>query len=388
MKKIKIAHIITRLDKGGSAENVLLTCIGLDKNEYDCTLIYGRSQNQDRQLVEEAKRNNVKLIYVPSLIRSVNPVKDMQAFIKLFYCMLKGRYDIVHTHTSKAGILGRWAAKLGGVPVIVHSPHGHIFYGYFNSFITRIFILLEKITALITDNIITLTERGRDDHVKLAIGPREKFEVIPSGIEIDRCLNSKTDIKVKRRELGLPEDLPIVGSIGRLVPIKGYIYFIEAINLVLKEMQDVHFLLAGKGSEENLLKCRVREMKIEDKVTFLGWRDDLIDIFNILDVFILSSINEGMGKVVIEAMACGKPVVATMVGGVPEIVIDGETGILASPRDPKGLKDAMITILRDKKLREKMSQAGRGRIDSYFSIENMVKMNENVYKKNMSKLTI
>ena len=384
-KKFRIAHIITRLDKGGSAENVLLTCIGLDKNKYNCALIYGKSLNRDEKLMKEAERKNVHLLYIPHLIRNINPLKDAQAFFMLLYYTIKGKYDIVHTHSSKAGILGRWAAKLASVPVIIHSPHGHIFYGYFNSFFTGFFILAEKITAFFTDTIITLTRKGRDDHIKLGIAPIEKFAVVRSGVNLSLYLNKTVDVLNVKRELGLPDNLPIIGSLGRFDPIKGYTYFIEAANLVLKKTDNVHFLLVGRGSEEAILKNKVKNMGIEDKITFIDWRKNLVDVFNVLDIFILSSLNEGMGKVVVEAMVCGKPVVATCVGGVPEIVDDGKTGILVPPQDTEKIKDAILLLLTNEKLREEMGKKGKSKIDYYFSIEYMIKRKDSIYRNSFRK---
>ena len=222
--KYRILHIITRQDKGGSAENTLLTVLGLNKEKYDVTLIKGSTLESDMSNDERSANERdlkraldlgVKIITVDELVRRISPLNDLKAFIKLFSIIKKGKYHIVHTHTSKAGILGRWAAWLCKTPVILHTPHGHIFYGYYGKFITWIFKMIEQITGLITDRIITLTDKEKQEHIDFKIAPPEKFVTIHSGVEIKRFLEiTHEDTKRIRKELNIPDDYLVVGTVG------------------------------------------------------------------------------------------------------------------------------------------------------------------------------
>ena len=303
MKKIKILHIITRFDKGGSAENTLLTVIGLDKERYDVTMAYGPSTESlmseseawaNRIDQERAKSAGVKLILIPELIRSISPIKDFKAFLKIFLLIKREKYTIIHTHTSKAGILGRWAAIFAGIPIIIHTPHGHAFTGYFGRFVTYIFILIERITAIFTDTIITLTDRCKKEHIEFKITPPEKFRTIHSGVEMERFFNLNIDTENKRRSLGITNGYHVVGTIGRFTPIKGHKYLIDAIKIVSEKIADVRFIFVGEGPLRlNLIK-QAESLGVIDKILFLGWREDVPEILSIIDLFVLTSLYEGM----------------------------------------------------------------------------------------------
>ena len=228
-KKSKIVHIITRLDKGGSAQNTLLTVLGTDMKKYDVLLFKGptvesrMSQDENASVMadlQKAQLKRIKLVTIPLLVRRINPAYDVWVLICLFLLLIKEKPVIVHTHTSKAGFLGRLAAKLARVPIIVHTPHGHVFFGYFGPLKTQMFILLEKYAARITDRIVALTKGEKEDYQFYKIAPEDKIAVINSGVELEKIKDLSLEERQNlKRELGIPEKSFVVGTAGRLEPV-------------------------------------------------------------------------------------------------------------------------------------------------------------------------
>jgi glycosyltransferase involved in cell wall biosynthesis len=388
MGKVKVVHIITRLDKGGSAENTLLTTMGLDKNKYEVVLIKGLSLESEMSAEErtsldeglkQAELKGVKLITVPSLIRRINPMLDLQALFRLYRIFLQKKPAIIHTHTSKAGILGRWASFFARVPIVVHTPHGHIFYGYHGKIKTKLFILIEKLTAMITDMIITLTKREKDDHIQFDISKSHKFAVIHSGVNLEDFSKNFVNSDELKRDLGIPITDSIVGTVGRLVEIKGHRYLLDAARLVLNKLPNVTFLLIGDGHLMTELINHASALGIKNKVIFGGWRGDVAQLINAFDIFVLPSLNEGMGRVLVEAMAMGKPIVASDIGGIPDLVKDGTNGILFPPRDVHAMAEAIMKLLLDRELARKMGKEGE-RTSLNYDTGVMVKNIERLYE--------
>jgi len=387
LKKIKIIHIITRLDKGGSAEETLLTVRGLDKGIYDVALVRGLSIESNmaedeagavEESVRDAEGEGVRVITVSSLVRRISPFYDLKAFFALIKILRYECPHIVHTHTSKAGILGRWAAFFARVPVIVHTPHGHVFWGYFGRLKTGIFILLEKISALITDRLVMLTEQEKNDHLHFHIAPENKFSVVHSGINLDRFSNTSVDPAAMKRRLGIPEGNLVVGTTGRLTHIKGHRYLIEAAGKIVSSRPDTTFVFLGDGELLDELKNMASISGIEENIKFLGWRQDVAEVISTFDVFVLPSLNEGMGRVLVEAMALGKPIVASGIGGIPDLVADGKNGYLVPVGDVEVLAARIRRLLDDPEKREKMGNAGK-RYAVNFSADAMVEKIDQLY---------
>ncbi|MBI4707085.1 MAG: glycosyltransferase [Candidatus Omnitrophica bacterium] len=236
--RIKIVYIITRLERGGSPDVVLSLFEHLDERRFDKYLIYGPTSNFPPcfDAIKQAYKD--RIILLPSLVRSVNPVKDCVAFNFLLNFFKKQKFQIVHTHTSKAGFIGRIAAKLSGTPIIIHTPHGHIFYGYFNLLMNKAIIFIERALARITDKIITLTESGKADYVRLKIAHADKFVPIYCGINLEKFLNAQIERNLLKERLAIKEKF-VVGTVSRLDPVKGMQYFINAANLISKKLPDV-----------------------------------------------------------------------------------------------------------------------------------------------------
>jgi len=386
--KIKTIHIIARLDKGGSAENTLLTVMGLDREIYDVFLVKGLSVESNmaddetravEEMVREAEREGIRIITVPGLVRRIHLFYDLKAFFALIKILRYEHPDIVHTHTSKAGIMGRWAAFLTGIPVIIHTPHGHVFWGYFGRCKTLFYIILEKLTACITDKIIALTEQEKKDHLHFLIASEDKFSVVHSGINLDRFSNLSVDPAVMKRELEIPEGNLVVGTAGRLTPVKGQRYLIEAARKIVDVKPDTTFVFLGDGELLNELKNMAFRLGIRENVKFLGWRPDVAEVMSTFDIFVLPSLNEGMGRVLVEAMAMGKPIVASDVGGIADLVVDGKNGFLVPAADVEIMVVRINDLLESAEKRKKMGENGKSRSANYSS-NLMVKNIDQLYR--------
>jgi glycosyltransferase involved in cell wall biosynthesis len=310
----KIIHIITRLDMGGSAQNTLRSCIGLSGNKYQIVLVHGLSHESimtadERRVVskdvEIAEQKGVRVLPLASLIKRIEPVQDSLAFISLLKLMVQEKPDAVHTHSSKAGLLGRWAAWLARVPVIFHTPHGHVFYGHFPNSVSKLFLLIEKISDTITDCTIALTYGERKDYIKLSVSRDAKLTTIHSGVDVETFMNPVIDLKAKRKVLNIEPDARVIGTVGWLMPIKGPVYLLKSMPQVWQKNPDVKLVFVGKGELESELKAVADDMGARDRVLFLGWRDDVHEVMSVFDIFLLPSLNEGMGRVIVEAMAAG-----------------------------------------------------------------------------------
>jgi len=382
----KVVHIITRLDHGGSARETLQTVLGHDRGRFRVSIAFGRPETttaDDAALLkadlQQLGQADVSVFQVPPLVREINPVLDAWATVALWRLLRRVRPEVVHTHTSKAGAVGRLAARLAGIPVVIHTPHGHIFYGYYGSVASAIIRLLERHLAKITDRIVTLTDRGAQEHVQYKIASPQKFVTIHGGNSLAQFRSLRVNATVKRKELGLPPEGPIIGTVGRLVPIKGHTWLLRAVPRVLAEFPQASVVLIGDGPLLGELKELADELGITPHVVFLGTRHDIPECLAVLDLFVLPSLNEGMGRALVEAMAVGCPVVATRVGGIPDVVADGTTGLLVPPRDDRALAEAILTLLRDRSRRAAYGEAARRYVDGRFDIETMVHNIERLY---------
>ena len=390
--KIKVIHVITRFDKGGSAENTFLTVRDLDKDRYDVVFIKGTSPRGDSGDLETeaveaniaaAREHHVRLICLRHLVRDLQPFSDLAAFFSLLRIIRREKPHIVHTHTSKAGILGRWAAYFCRVPIIVHTPHGHVFWGYFNSWQTRLFILLERWTARITNAIVTLTPQEKEDHLRFRIAPKDKFTVVHSGVDLGTFLASLSRPAETKAVLGIPPEMTVVGTVGRLTAVKGQEVLIRAASELIRQGENIFLLLLGDGELRRDLEELTIRLDIAGHVRFLGWRPDVPRIMAVCDIFCLPSRNEGMGKVLVEAMAMGKPIIASDIGGIKDIVRSGENGLLIPAGDAAAWTEAIGHLCRDPERRRRMGDAGR-RMAPRYSSEEMIKMIDELYGKLLS----
>jgi glycosyltransferase involved in cell wall biosynthesis len=363
-KDFKVVHIITRMDMGGSAQNTLLTALHHDSQHYNVWLFKGSTLESamtkaETKLVEDqletAKKQGIEIIDVPSLVRRISPTNDVRGLVALFRHIRKIEPHIVHTHTSKAGILGRLAAWLARVPTIIHTPHGHVFYGHFGRSLSKIFLQMEKLLGRITHHHVALTPEEGKDYLNLGVA-----------------------------ELNIPADSLVIGYVGWLIPIKGVTYLVKAMAEVAEKYPKSLLVLVGKGDdkgeEEIKLREQVQSLGLTDKVLFLGWRPDVAEITGCFDIFVLPSLNEGMGRVLVEAMAAGLPIVASRVGGIPDLIKNGENGLLVPPAEASAFGKAISDLLSDKEKRNRMGDAGK-KVCLPYSAEAMVERINTLYAK-------
>ena len=392
MGKTKVIHVITRFDKGGSSENTFLTVKGLNRNKYDVILIRGLAEESrmGREEAAAAARNmeqvenaGIRVITIPELVRSIAVVNDIKALFALLRIFKYEKPQLVHTHTSKAGILGRWAAFFAKTGTIIHTPHGHVFWGYFGRLKTCLFILLEKLTSSITDKIITLTEQEKQDHLHFRIAPKDKFTVIHSGVDLTAFAGLPIDTSAAvREELKIPPEALVVGTTGRLTPVKGHRYLLEAAAVISHKKPGIFFVFLGDGELADEIAEKASLLGIKN-ATFLGWRPDVPEVMSTFDIFVLPSLNEGMGKVLVEAMALGIPIIASNVGGIPDLVKHGVNGLLVPPADAVKLAGGIEELVHDPVKRKKLGERGR-LIAVAYSAEAMVQKIELLYEETSS----
>lgn len=380
-KRCKILRIIARLNIGGPALHVIILNSELSAERYVSTLVTGKESPAEGNMIDYAAQRGVEPVVIDALGREIDLRVDLRALVSLIRLINENRPDIVHTHTAKAGFLGRIAAKLTGVPIIIHTFHGHVFHSYFGYLKTKFFLWLERLLAKFTDVIITVGDQQRWEIIQYGVAEPDKVVSVPLGLNLKPFVATSTDPGQLRRELSLAQDILLVGIVARLVPIKNHVCFLKAAKLILEQFDGVRFLIIGDGELRTGLEAMARELGIESRVIFMGFQHNLRKIYAGLDVVTLSSFNEGLPVALIEAMAAGKPVVSTNVGGVGDLILDGENGLLVPSNDPQGLADAMLYLLRKPERRKMMGRAGRRKAYPQFDKKRLLDDVDSLYQK-------
>ena len=378
-RPIRIARVIARLNIGGPAQHTVLLTAGLDRERFATTLITGVVGPEEGDFLEAARSRGVRPIVIPQLGRSIRPARDLAVLLTLVRLFRQLRPDIVHTHTAKAGTLGRLAARFAGVPVTVHTFHGHVLDGYFSPAVTRFFIGVERALGRRTDCLVTVSPRLRAELLAMGIGRPEHVKVIPLGLDLERFRRACPGVPVLRPALGLGADVPLLGIVGRLVPIKDHATLFQAMALLEPHDPPVHLVVVGDGEERPRLDGLAGRLGLGQRVHFLGWRSDLETILPELDMVVCASRNEGTPVAIIEAMAAGVPVVSTDVGGVADLVTHGETGWLVRAGDPPALAQAIQHLLGDAALRARLAAAGRPAALERHGVDGLIRRVEALY---------
>ncbi|RMF93710.1 MAG: glycosyltransferase family 1 protein [Candidatus Schekmanbacteria bacterium] len=380
-RKITVVHIITKLELGGAQQNTLYTVEHLDRGKFNVVLI---TASEGYLLNRALKIKNLDLYLIDELQREINPIKDYGAFKKIqkilkFKSESIGKQNmIIHTHSSKAGILGRWAAYLSGIAHIIHTFHGFGFNDY-QPFITKKFyIFLERITAKITSKFIVVSNSNREKAIRLGIGDNDKFHLIRSGIRIEDYSRNVLSREEARNFFSLEKNAPIIGAISCFKPQKDLITFVRAAKKISDEIPEARFIVAGDGDMRNAIEEEIKKLSLEKKFTLLGWTENTSALLCAIDVLLHTALWEGLPRVLVEAAASGVPIVATNIDGNCEIVKDGTNGFLVSPRDYEDMAKKVCRILKDKELHKRLSQ-NQNSIDKTFHIDEMVKMQEELY---------
>ncbi|MBS3762565.1 MAG: glycosyltransferase family 4 protein, partial [Planctomycetes bacterium] len=336
-------------------------------------------------ILAEARNSRQEIQWEPDLCRRLHPLMDVSALAGLVKRIRAEKPDIVHTHTSKAGFLGRLAARIAGVPGVLHTPHGHIYASRSNirgvpdrGPLKNLLLASERFVGRWTDVLTTLSEAERRESIELGLSTKANTRVVHNGVPKDFAAGCER--QEVRREFGVSDSAPVVISVGRLSPVKGHKYFVEAASRVLKKVPEAHFWLVGDGPERDTILRQARQLQLGENFVLTGRRDDVPALLSAADISVVPSLYEGFGLVAVEAMAAGLPVVGSRVGGLAEVISDGKTGLLVEPKSSAHLAQAIIKLLSSKELRKQFGQAGRQRHLRCFTLERMIQKFETVYE--------
>ncbi len=368
MNKIKILHIITHLPTGGAQDNTLFTVELLNRNKFEISLCC----NLVGDLVDRAKRiKQIQIFNVKNLVREVNLFKDIKAFISIYKILRSEKFDIIHTHSSKAGFLARIAAKLYGKSIIVHTVHGFPFNDYMSFFKKYFYIKIEKFLSTLSDALITVSNLNKVKIIKLGIAEDSKITNIYSGIDL-KLFAKRNDFSF-RNDLGISNDFILIGAVGRLSAQKDPITLVNAIDIVIKEKTNVKLVFVGDGDMKAEVLRKINELGLQENIYLVGNKMDPWNVYPSLDLFVMSSIYEGLGRSITEALCSETPVVCTNVEGVPELVRENITGYLVKPKDYFELSRGILKSLDNIDHSKNMAKEGSKFVKENFDVNNMVK---------------
>lgn len=377
-----MVQITSRLAVGGLAPFVLALCERLNPSSFDCTLLTGNVGEDEGNMLDLQPPSRARIITIPELGRAVAPAADLVAFRKVHAALRSLRADVVHTHAAKGGALGRPAAVLAGVPARIHSFHGHVFRGYFSPAVSRAVQLTERALGLFTDAITApsapvLEELTTTYHIM----PPSKGRVIPHGIDLSAFAHLP-DRATARTMLGVPQDSFVIGMVGRIVPVKNHRLMVSALRRLLRErlVPAPHLLVVGCGESRPDIEAAVDGWGLSNSVTFAGVQKDLAPVYAAMDVLALTSNTEGVPTSILEAMACGVPVVATAVGGVTGVITERKTGLLVPANDDERLAAAISEVMRSGELRQTCKSAGRALVEGSYSLDATIRITGQLYE--------
>lgn len=379
-RPIRVMRIIARMNIGGPAIHVSLLTQKLAPPAYESRLVTGQIGADEGDMMYYAEARGVQPVIVPELGRSLNPVNDFITIRKLVRLMREFQPDVVHTHTAKAGFTGRIAARIAGVPVVVHTFHGHVFHGYFSAPMTWTFIQIERLAARLSDTLIVLTEGLRRElSEQYRVARKRKFTVLPLGLDLEPFAAQPRKTGIFRLKYKIPADAPLIGLVGRLTAVKNHALFLEAAARVRRAIPDVHFVIVGDGELRADIERQIEALDLRDCVTLTGWITDTAPVYADLDVLAISSVNEGTPVTVIEGLTAGVPVVATAVGGLPDLLEGGALGALVPSGDAAALANALIHAIEQPPTPEQIGRAQRTMIDQY-GIDRLARDLDSLYR--------
>ena len=382
---IRVLRAIARLNMGGPALHVSYLADGLRGRGYETILVAGSVSQGEQSMAYVAEELGVPVVTIPHLHREISPVRDLLATVRLARIMRAERPAILHTHTAKAGAVGRVAALLAGrsrPPIIVHTFHGHVLRGYFGRFWTGVFRLLERLLARITDALVAVSPEVRDELVAFGVAPASKFRVIRLGIELDQRVARDDQARRRtRRVMGVRDGRFVVGWIGRMTAVKRTDVVLESFRRLREQGVDAVLCMVGDGPDRRSVEDLAAELGVMRDCLFPGYQEDVGPFFAAFDVFVLPSGNEGTPVTAIEALASGCPVVATRVGGVPDVVREGEDGFLVDPGAVEDIAERLARLARDPALRARMGEAGRTRVVPRYAVERLVDDVDGLYRR-------
>lgn len=381
--RIRVLRVIARLNVGGPALHVAYLSRGLAERGYDTTLVAGDVARGEESMAFVAESEGVEIVRVAGLSREIAPLRDLVAAARLAREIRRTRPAILHTHTAKAGAVGRLAALLAGSArprVVIHTYHGHVLRGYFGRLGTWLFRAVERAFARNTDVLVAVSPQVRDDLVEIGIAPERRFAVVRLGIDLEPRVATTVDRAEARRQLGIGPGRFVVGWFGRMTAVKRTDDLIDALVALRGRGVDACLLLVGDGTDRERLELRARELGVARDVFFLGYQKDVARWYAVADAVVLTSVSEGTPVTIIEALAAGRPIVSTNVGGVADVVRDGVDGFLVEVGDTGAMAARLAEIAADPALAKRLGQAGRKRVLRRYAVARLVDDVDRLYR--------
>jgi glycosyltransferase involved in cell wall biosynthesis len=373
---VRVVRIIARLNVGGPALHVSYLARGLASRGYATTLLAGQIASGESSMAFVADELGVEIEPIATLRRELSPLDDLRTLVRIVRVLRRVRPQILHTHTAKAGTLGRVASLLAGSarpPIVIHTFHGHVLRGYFSPAVTTVYRTLERVLARFTTRLVAVSPETRDELVALGVSPAERFSVIRLGLDLEqRVASAPGAAHALRDRLGIAADVFVIGWVGRMTAIKNVPDVLAAFAELRERGVEATLCLVGDGPERASVEQRAHELGIEDHVVFAGYEHELGAYYELFDVLVLTSANEGTPVVAIEALAKGTPVVATAVGGVGDVVSDGVDGVLVTVGDVVAIATALERLAHDPELGRRMGAVGAKRAGDRYRVERLV----------------
>lgn len=384
---IRILRVIARLNMGGPAIHVSSLAAGLEPRGYETTLVAGSLARGEDSMAFLAERLDIPVRTIPELQREVSPIDDARSVRRMREIIRELRPHILHTHTAKAGAIARAAALVSGAArpaILVHTFHGHVLKGYFDPVRTAFFKEVERSLARVTDALVAVSPEIRDELVAAGIAPREKFSVIRLGIPLEERLGDATADLDYRRLYGISESAFVVGWVGRMTDVKDTDAVLEIVRAARDRGLEAVLVMVGDGPDRVRLEQLAHDIGIARSTFFVGYQPEVAGYYRLFDAFLLPSVNEGTPVSAIEALASGTPVVATRVGGVPDVVRDGEDGFLFEPGDTDDAAERLALLASDATLRSALGASGRERVLRRYSVSRLVEDVDRLYRSLLS----
>ncbi|MGN0879991.1 MAG: glycosyltransferase family 4 protein [Oligosphaeraceae bacterium] len=385
----RICHVITRMNIGGAEENTLLTCLGLLSAGHEVTLVTGLSSGAEGDLLSLYDVGRLEVVTVPELVREISPGRDLAAYRRMRRLFAERGFDVVHTHMSKAGVLGRLAASAAGVPLVCHTVHGLAFHGFQSRWKNLAYRLAERVASRCSQRIYAVAESMIRQCVEAGVAPEEKFLLVRSGMVLEDFLTARRDVSLGA-SLGLSGDGDelVVGVMARMFPQKGYEDVLEAMPLLARSFPGLRFLFLGDGDLRPELERRIGAMGLTARVILPGMVPprEVCRYLPFMSVLLHLSYHEGLPRTVVQALAAGVPAIAYPVDGTPEVLEDGVSGYLVPLRDTRQVAEKASVLLRSAELRRTMGAAGRAKVRELFSVEEMVRRLNDDYAAQLARL--
>jgi glycosyltransferase involved in cell wall biosynthesis len=383
--RVRILRVIARLNMGGPALHVAYLTAGLRARGYDTTLVAGSLARGEDSMAFVADSRDIEIVRIDELGREISPLRDLRAIRRLARLIRRERPTILHTHTAKAGAVGRIAALVAGEarpPIVVHTFHGHVLRGYFSAPTTLAFRTLERWLARRTTVLVAVSPEVRDDLVKLGVAPETKFVVVRLGIELGERVSADGHAgrDATRLTLGVSSECFVVGWVGRMTAVKRTHDVLRAFRRLLDRGVDARLCLVGDGPEREELERYAHELDIGRRCLFVGYQEDVARFYDAMDVLLLPSANEGTPVSVIEALAAGRPAVATRVGGTSDVVRDGADGFLVEVGDVDSLAERLAELAADPDRRARMGAEGRARVLGRYGVPRLIDDMDRLYR--------